>query len=143
MEQRSISIKKLLNQLNISALNEMQEKAIQAAEHDNDVILLSATGSGKTLAFLIPLLKKLDPDLQQIQAMIITPSRELALQVEKVFKSMQSGFKVTCCYGGHLRETEERNLVEAPALVIGTPGRIGDHIRRENIKKDLKGFLSS
>ena len=136
MKQQTISIKKLLNQLNIAALNEMQEKAIAAAEKDHDLILLSATGSGKTLAFLIPLLKILDPDIRQIQSMIITPSRELALQVEKVFKSLQSGLKVTCCYGGHLRETEERNLVEAPALVIGTPGRIGDHIRRENIKTE-------
>ena len=136
MKQQTISIKKLLNQLNIAALNEMQEKAIAAAEKDHDLILLSATGSGKTLAFLMPLLKILDPDIRQIQSMIITPSRELALQVEKVFKSLQSGLKVTCCYGGHLRETEERNLVEAPALVIGTPGRIGDHIRRENIKTE-------
>ena len=136
MQHKSISIKKILNQLNISALNEMQEAFIEAAEKDGDLILLSATGSGKTLAFLIPVLKKLDPNLSHTQAMIITPSRELALQVEKVFKSLQSGFKVTCCYGGHLRETEERNLVEAPALIIGTPGRLADHIRRENIKTE-------
>ena len=136
MQHKSISIKKILNQLNISALNEMQEAFIEAAEKDGDLILLSATGSGKTLAFLIPVLKKLDPNLSHTQALIITPSRELALQVEKVFKSLQSGFKVTCCYGGHLRETEERNLVEAPALIIGTPGRLADHIRRENIKTE-------
>ena len=136
MQHKSISIKKILNQLNISALNEMQEAFIEAAEKNGDLILLSATGSGKTLAFLIPVLKKLDPNLSHTQAMIITPSRELALQVEKVFKSLQSGFKVTCCYGGHLRETEERNLVEAPALIIGTPGRLADHIRRENIKTE-------
>lgn len=136
MQHKSISIKKILNQLNISALNEMQEAFIEAAEKDGDLILLSATGSGKTLAFLIPILKKLDANLSHTQALIITPSRELALQVEKVFKSLQSGFKVTCCYGGHLRETEERNLVEAPALIIGTPGRLADHIRRENIKTE-------
>ena len=136
MQHKSISIKKILNQLNISALNEMQEAFIETAEKDGDLILLSATGSGKTLAFLIPVLKKLDPNLSHTQALIITPSRELALQVEKVFKSLQSGFKVTCCYGGHLRETEERNLVEAPALIIGTPGRLADHIRRENIKTE-------
>ena len=136
MQHKSISIKKILNQLNISALNEMQEAFIEAAEKNGDLILLSATGSGKTLAFLIPILKKLDPNLSHTQALIITPSRELALQVEKVFKSLQSGFKVTCCYGGHLRETEERNLVEAPALIIGTPGRLADHIRRENIKTE-------
>lgn len=64
---------------------------------------------------------------------MITPSRELAQQIEKVFKQMGTAFKVTCCYGGHLRETEENNLVEPPALLIGTPGRLADHIRRENI----------
>lgn len=136
MQQKTLSIKKILSQLNISSLNEMQEAFIEAADTDGDYILLSATGSGKTLAFLIPILKKLDPNISHTQAMIITPSRELALQVEKVFKSLQSGFKVTCCYGGHLRETEERNLVEAPALIIGTPGRLADHIRRENIKTE-------
>lgn len=136
MQQKTISIKKILSQLNISALNEMQKAFIEAAEKDGDLILLSATGSGKTLAFLIPVLKKLDSNLPHTQALIITPSRELALQIEKVFKSLQSGFKVTCCYGGHLRETEERNLVEAPALIIGTPGRLADHIRRENIKTE-------
>ncbi len=59
--------------------------------------------------------------------------RELALQIEQVFKNMGSGFKITCCYGGHLRETEENNLKQAPALIVGTPGRLADHIRRGNI----------
>ncbi|MBA2499321.1 MAG: DEAD/DEAH box helicase [Chitinophagaceae bacterium] len=133
MQQKSISIKKILSQLNISELNEMQQAFIKATQETGDLVLLSATGSGKTLAFLLPVLKNLNPELLHTQAIIITPSRELALQVEKVFKSLQSGFKVTCCYGGHLRETEERNLVEAPALIIGTPGRIADHFRRQNI----------
>lgn len=133
MQQKSISIKKILSQLNISELNEMQQTFIKATQETGDLVLLSATGSGKTLAFLLPVLKNLNPELLHTQAIIITPSRELALQVEKVFKSLQSGFKVTCCYGGHLRETEERNLVEAPALIIGTPGRIADHFRRQNI----------
>ena len=65
--------------------------------------------------------------------MIIVPSRELALQIEQVFKKMSTGFKITCCYGGHLRETEENNLLQPPALLVGTPGRIADHIRRGNI----------
>jgi ATP-independent RNA helicase DbpA len=64
------------------------------------------------------------------------PSRELALQIESVFKKMGTDFKVTCCYGGHLRETEENNLKQPPALLIGTPGRLADHIRRGNITVD-------
>jgi ATP-independent RNA helicase DbpA len=65
--------------------------------------------------------------------MIITPSRELALQIDQVFKKMGTGFKISCCYGGHAREIEENNLKQAPALIVGTPGRLADHIRRGNI----------
>ena len=114
----------------------MQHASLQAnAEHDN-VILLSATGSGKTLAFLLPILKGIEDVAGKTQAMIVVPSRELALQIEQVFRNMQTSLKVTCCYGGHKREIEENSLVEAPAVIIGTPGRISDHIRRGNIKTD-------
>lgn len=111
----------------------MQQTAIKATAEHNNVLLLSATGSGKTLAFLLPLISSLNPANTKTQAIIIVPSRELALQIESVFKSMGTNFKVTCCYGGHLRETEENNLKQAPALLIGTPGRLADHIRRGNI----------
>lgn len=111
----------------------MQLAAIEAFKAGNDLLLLSNTGSGKTLAFLLPLLERLDQDSPATQAIVIVPSRELALQIEQVFKKIGTGLKVTCCYGGHLRETEENNLLEAPALIIGTPGRLADHIRRGNI----------
>jgi superfamily II DNA/RNA helicase len=126
----------ILSKLKIKALNEMQLASIEAAEKHDDLILLSATGSGKTLAFLLPLIKSLKPDGKKTQAIIIVPSRELALQIESVFKSMGTNLKVTCCYGGHLRETEENNLTQPPALLIGTPGRLADHIRRGNITVD-------
>lgn len=111
----------------------MQEATIGAAANSNELILLSDTGSGKTLAFLLPVLALLDETINTTQALVIVPSRELAIQIELVFKTMGTGFKVTCCYGGHLRETEENNLLQAPALIIGTPGRLADHIRRNNI----------
>lgn len=114
----------------------MQLAAGDAMDKNNNVLLLSATGSGKTLAYLLPLVKLLDPANKNTQAIIIVPSRELALQIESVFKSMGSDNKVTCCYGGHLRETEENNLKQPPALLIGTPGRLADHIRRGNITVD-------
>lgn len=129
-------IEKLLSRLKIDSLNTMQEQAIEAIEKNDNVILLSSTGSGKTLAFLIPLLHKLDVANKKTQAMIIVPSRELALQIEKVFRSLGTDLKITCCYGGHLRETEENNLIQPPALLAGTPGRIADHIRRGNITTD-------
>ncbi|QHS61879.1 DEAD/DEAH box helicase [Chitinophaga agri] len=124
----------ILSAFKIDALNEMQLASIDANQKADNVILLSNTGSGKTLGFLIPILEQLDKNTPGTQALVIAPSRELAMQIEKVWKTMTTGFKVTCCYGGHLRETEENNLLEAPALIIGTPGRLGDHIRRENIK---------
>jgi superfamily II DNA/RNA helicase len=133
MEQNKILIDKVLSNLKIDSLNEMQLASIEANNKHNDVILLSATGSGKTLAFLLPLLQLNDPSNKETQALIIAPSRELALQIEQVFKAMGTGLKVTCCYGGHLRETEENNLIQPPALIVGTPGRLADHIRRGNI----------
>ena len=114
----------------------MQLASIEAISQQNNVLLLSATGSGKTLAFLLPIVKMLDAAILKTQAIIIVPSRELALQIETVFKSMGTNFKVTCCYGGHKRETEENNLIQPPALLIGTPGRLADHIRRGNITVD-------
>ena len=127
------TIKKILSNLKIEALNNMQTATLEAGRQDQDLVLLSDTGSGKTLAFLLPLLSLLDEKSAGTQALIIVPSRELAIQIEQVFKSMATGVKVTACYGGHLRETEENNLIEAPALIVGTPGRLADHIRRDNI----------
>ncbi len=134
MQTTTYDLDSILSFLKIDALNEMQLASITANELHKDVILLSDTGSGKTLAFLLPVLQLLDTNNKNTQAMVVVPSRELALQIEQVFKTMGTGFKVTCCYGGHLRETEENNLLQAPALIIGTPGRICDHIRRGNIQ---------
>jgi len=131
--QQPIWMKDVLEAINIKALNEMQLASLKTQEEDKDVILLSATGSGKTLAFLLPLVEQLKANSNKTTALIIVPSRELALQIETVFKSLQLNLKITCCYGGHKREIEENNLKQAPALLIGTPGRLADHIRRENI----------
>jgi len=128
-----LTLQRLLSPLNIDALNDMQTAALEAARQKGDLVLLSDTGSGKTLAFLLPLLETMDEDVPTTQALVVVPSRELALQIEQVFRKMGTGLKVTCCYGGHKRETEENNLLEAPALIIGTPGRLGDHLRRGNI----------
>jgi len=134
MQKNIISNKSVLSNLGIDTINEMQIAAGQAIAKEKDVVLLSSTGSRKTIAFLLPIVKKLDSSKSSTQALIIVPSRELALQIEQVFKSMGTGFKITCCYGGHLRETEENNLLQAPAIIVGTPGRLADHIRRENIQ---------
>jgi ATP-independent RNA helicase DbpA len=122
----------LLN-FNISELNEMQQAAIEAISGEKDVVLISPTGSGKTLAFLLPFLPLLQADRKGVQVIILVPSRELALQIEKVFKQMGTAFKVNCCYGGHSVRTEENNLQQAPAVLVGTPGRIAHHLRTKSL----------
>jgi superfamily II DNA/RNA helicase len=128
-------VEKVLSNLKIAELNEMQRAAIQAAVN-SDTILLSPTGSGKTLAFLLPVLSRLDAGLSGVQALILVPSRELALQIEQVFKTMGTGFKVNCCYGGHAVKIEKNNFVQPPAVLIGTPGRIAFHVRNESFNPD-------
>ena len=125
-------VEKVLGNLKITALNEMQQAASAAADKGRDVVLLAPTGSGKTLGFLLPVLKNLNSESKGVQALILVPSRELALQIEQVFKQMGTGFKVNCCYGGHPVKTERNNFEQPPAVLIGTPGRIAYHLRREN-----------
>jgi ATP-dependent RNA helicase DeaD len=135
------NLQQYLDKLKIKQLNEIQLAAIDGIETNNDVVLLSATGSGKTLAFLLPVLNSLDADNKNVQALIMVPSRELALQIESVLKQMHTGFKITACYGGHKREIEENNLVQPPAIIIGTAGRMADHIRRNNFSTKDVQFL--
>ncbi|NQX42922.1 DEAD/DEAH box helicase [Pedobacter steynii] len=125
-------VEKILEKLKITSLNEMQQASLVATGKGSDVVLLAPTGSGKTLGFLFPLLKNLNADVKGVQALILVPSRELALQIEQVFKQMGTGFKVNCCYGGHPVRTERNNFEQPPAVLIGTPGRIAYHLRHEN-----------
>ena len=120
--------KTILKNLNIDALNSMQEEAISSFATHNNSVLISPTGSGKTLAFLLGILSELHADVNYIQALIITPSRELALQIESVFRLMNTGYKVNSCFGGHKMSIEVNNFIEPPAVLVGTPGRILDHI---------------
>ncbi len=134
-------IKKILEHLKIASLNEMQIASIEAGKNTNDIILLSPTGSGKTLAFLLPVLIQLDAKITGVQLMILVPSRELALQIETVFKSMNTGFKVNCCYGGHSTKTEKNNFEHPPSVLVGTPGRITFHIRRNSFDTNTVNTL--
>ncbi len=124
----------LLKNLSIAELNTMQRTVIEKVASTGNFMVLAPTGSGKTLAFLIPLVSKLRPDGHGVQALVVVPSRELALQVEQVFRSMKTLFKVSCCYGGHSFKTEQNSLSEAPAVIIGTPGRLADHIVRKSFQ---------
>lgn len=113
-------------------MNQMQQSTYKTSENNTDIVLLSPTGSGKTLGFLFPVLRNLKSDVKAIQTLILVPARELALQIEQVFKSMGTDFKVSVAYGGHDKKIEINNLIEAPAVLIGTPGRIAYHLKNEN-----------
>lgn len=130
--QNNVSLDAVLHKLGINALNEMQEKALLHIPQEPNLMLLAPTGSGKTLAFLLPILSLLKSDQTGVQCLVISPTRELAIQIERVWQKMATGFKVNTCYGGHPMQTEIRNLSQPPALLIGTPGRIIEHLTRKS-----------
>ena len=127
----------ILHNLKIQELTPMQEAAKEAYQSAKDLVLLSPTGSGKTLAFLLPLVQTLKADIQGVQALVLVPSRELALQIETVFKSMGTPFKAMSCYGGRPAMEEHRTMKGIhPAVIIGTPGRITDHLSKGNFNPE-------
>ena len=130
-------LKSFLEKFGITSLNPMQIEARKAIYAGNDVVLLSPTGSGKTLAFLLPLIERLDPKAEGIQAIVLVPSRELAMQIEQVSRQLGSGFKINAVYGGRSGQMDKADLKTKPALLIGTPGRIADRFRRDDM--DLSG----
>ena len=137
-----MELQPIYEKLQIQEMNQMQKSTFQASENEQDIILLSPTGSGKTLAFLFPMLRNLQKDISGIQAIILVPARELALQIEQVFKNMGTDFKVTICYGGHDKKIEINNLTQAPAVLIGTPGRIAYHLKNNNFEpKTIKTLV--
>ena len=126
----------ILKKFGITALNPMQEEAGKAIHSGSDVVLLSPTGTGKTLSFLLPLIDSLDPESDEIQALILVPTRELAQQIEQVARKMGSGFKVNAVYGGRAGTLDKADLKHRPAILIGTPGRIADRFRRDTYSLD-------
>ena len=129
----------ILTKLNIHVLNPMQEEAISVIKTTTNTIILSPTGTGKTLAFLLPIIKILDPNCNEVQALIIVPSRELAIQIEQVVRTMGSGFKVNAVYGGRPMSKDKMEIKHVPSILIGTPGRIADHFGNERFsKKNIK-----
>ena len=126
-------ISQALENLKIKVLNPMQEASIDTWKEGKDLILLSPTGSGKTLAYLLPLLETLKPDVKGVQAIVLVPSRELALQTDQVFKSMNTPYKAMSCYGGRPAMEEHRTMKGLePSIIIGTPGRMNDHLSKQN-----------
>ncbi|MBC7412489.1 MAG: DEAD/DEAH box helicase [Bacteroidia bacterium] len=131
----------ILANFNISELNAMQQAAMEAIPANNDVVVVSPTGSGKTLGFLLPIIQLLNLEHAGVQVIILVPSRELAIQIEQVFKTMGTGFKINCCYGGHSVRIEENNFQHPPAVLVGTPGRIVHHLTTEALSLSTTSTL--
>ncbi len=123
----------ILDKLGIESLNAMQTEAQSAIHRHGEVILHSPTGTGKTLAFLLPILSSLDLEVQAVQCLILVPSRELAIQIEQVIREMGTGFKTNAVYGGRSISKDKADLKHPPAILIGTPGRVADHMRRATV----------
>ncbi|WP_139957997.1 DEAD/DEAH box helicase [Flavicella sediminum] len=132
----------ILAKLNIHTLNPMQEEALEVMRNNTNSILLSPTGTGKTLAFLLPVLEQLDPECKEVQALIVVPSRELAIQIEQVIRNMGSGYKANAIYGGRTISKDKIELKHTPAILIGTPGRLSDHfVQARFTTKDIKTLV--
>lgn len=125
----------ILANLKIERLNPMQEAVGKAYAENRNLVVLSPTGSGKTLAFLLPLVQSLSPEVDAPQAVVLVPSRELALQIEGVFKAMNTPLRVMSCYGGRPAMDEHRVMRSLkPQVIVGTPGRMNDHLRKGNFE---------
>jgi len=127
----------ILEKLNIEKLNDMQEEAEEAILSNPEIVILSPTGTGKTLAFLLPIIAELDINCPEVQVLIVIPSRELAIQIEQVVREMGTGYKANAVYGGRAGSKDKVEIKHRPAILIGTPGRIADHLRRENFSSEF------
>jgi superfamily II DNA/RNA helicase len=130
----SMNLEPIFSRLHIEQLNAMQETVADKILHSHhDVVVLSPTGSGKTLAYLLPLVQRLDPQSEQVQAVVIVPGRELALQSASVLADMRCGLRGMAVYGGRAAMDEHRQMRSVrPHILFATPGRLNDHLEKEN-----------
>ena len=121
-----------LSRLNISDPTPIQEQTIPLLLAGRDLIGQARTGSGKTLAYAIPMVERCEPSVRQVQALVLVPTRELAIQVAEVTKAIASPhrLRVSLLYGGRSSRPESTELRAGAQIVIGTPGRTLDHLRQ-------------
>jgi ATP-dependent RNA helicase DeaD len=138
------SMVETLKTLGIAVPTPIQEQAIPLLLDGKDVIAQSQTGTGKTFAFILPILEKIEATESHIQALIVTPTRELALQITNEIKKLledRQDIRVLAIYGGQDVESQLKKLKHGRHIVIGTPGRLLDHIRRETVDFSKSNFL--
>lgn len=133
----SEKIKRALRDCGYIEATEIQEKAIPAVLEGRDLIGQSKTGTGKTASYSLPMLEKIDAGLKKVQAIVLCPTRELAVQVTdeiRKFNKYQEGIKCVTIYGGQSIETQIKSIKAGAQIVIGTPGRVIDHMTRKTLK---------
>lgn len=130
-----MNIDDTLTKLGIERLSAMQKETFEAiANGDGDLVVLSPTGTGKTLAYLLPLAQQLNIEDERPQAIVVVPGRELAMQSAGVLRSMGTPLHTYSCYGGRAAMDEHREMRQVlPQVIFGTPGRLNDHIAKDNI----------
>jgi len=136
-------VRENLKKMGIKTPMPVQQQAIPSLLKGRDVLAKAQTGTGKTLAFLIPLAQKIDPAKSYVQALVITPTRELAQQVNEVMKQVLDGMeiKTLAVTGGRDFETQKNKLAGRAQVLIGTPGRLLDHIGKGNTDLGGVSFL--
>ncbi|CAH2214635.1 DEAD/DEAH box helicase [Tepidibacter aestuarii] len=140
----SKALENVLQENRITEPTPIQEQSIPVILKGKDVMAQAQTGTGKTLAFLLPILEKIDPNKGVVQALIVTPTRELAIQITNEAKKLQEAkeINILAAYGGQDVEKQINKLKGGVHLVIGTPGRLEDHLRRKTINfKNLKTLV--
>ena len=132
-------IEKAVRYMGFEEASPIQAKAIPAMISGRDIIGQAQTGTGKTAAFGLPLLQKVDPKVKKLQAIVLLPTRELAIQVAEEmrrFAKFMHGVKVLPIYGGQDIVKQIRSLKDGTQVIVGTPGRVMDHMRRKTVKVD-------
>ncbi len=139
METKTI-LERLRERHNITVLNEMQQR--MASTDLREIVLLSPTGSGKTAAFTLRLLRFLGPSDGKVQAVVMAPSRELVIQIADVIRPVAAGLKTVAFYGGHQMADEINSLSVVPDIIVATPGRLLDHLKRGTVTlTDVKALV--
>ena len=140
----SESIVNKLKNYGVAKPTPIQEKAIPLVMGGKDVIAQAQTGTGKTFAFILPILEKIDVEAKHVQALIVTPTRELALQITEEFEKLTNdipGVDVLAVYGGQDVDKQLKKLKKNVQIVVGTPGRLLDHIGRGTVQLSEVSFL--